>query len=220
MKFKTLLLALCMVAVSSSANATAKNYVRLEGGYAFPTALSGSYNNFNRMTPESSFIAGLSAGRDANEYVALELSYNYFNRFDFDKQVKSAVGVFEKTRTSFSANTIMSNIKLTPCHKYKVRPFITAGVGISFNEMDDYVRAGSVNPGKTVTSAAYNAGTGLDFELGDSLNVSLAYKYFHLGKFNSNPLLYDLGTNQVNGYGAAETKLKVHSVILGLSYKF
>lgn len=129
-----------------------------------------------------------------------------------------------------SSTSIMANIFVEPLalagYQSPVRPFLTGGVGVAFNRMDDWTRTNpAVIPvrrtfeGATSTEFAWTVGAGLSAALGEMFGSSLpvmadlTYRYVDLGNVSG-------GAAGVTG-GAPATEpfnynLSNHVVTVGL----
>lgn len=190
-------------------------YAQLEGGAAFPTYSSSvAVPNGSNFTPPSHLdsyatsrgtqgLIAFYAGRRWDmplqyfSHASLGLRYQYLFQRDIGETI-SQYSHPDFTNYNYSwkvsANTLTADTKLNFAERYRFSPYITGGIGISFNEAQSYSETAlppvtaRFTPGfqnHTQTEFAYHAGAGLDYQLKDQWLVSLGYLYEQLGVFSS-----------------------------------
>jgi len=157
----------------------------------------------------ASAIYGLVFGYHFVDFFRADIHYQYRPSYSYEKKQENTGEVSDKIRNfdlenqailfsgylQASGITCLGSLQL--CGMV-IDPFITGGVGISYNTVSSFYSESLDFPGETFsmmvskqTSAfSWQAGIGLDFRLCCSV-ISLGYRYFYGGEFKSNNYLID-----------------------------
>ena len=178
-------------------------YVTLLGGVGFlnDADITDSTIEDFKVTSEfdTGYLFGLALGYK-HDTQRLEGEFSY-QKNDFDKWSSFADSV--DTTGDTSAFTFLFNYYFDIPTKYPIKPFLTAGVGVSRIEINDLgfpeVIGGEIDESDTVF--AYQFGFGASWAMSRSLDLELKYRYF--------------GT-QDPSFDTIDAEYSSHNVILGL----
>lgn len=186
-------------------------------------------------------VLGVAAGASFMPGVRGDLSLNYFTSRGVDgtwiaTDPAGVAGPHANQETDVSAWTVMANLFVEPLMlagvQSPVQPFLTGGLGVSFNTMDDWTRtqAGAPRPvrtfeGATETNFAWSVGGGVSASLAElfgtqtPIMLDLSYRYIDLGNVQG-------GSAPLPGNGAGvpiepfNFDMTNHVVSLGLRIPF
>lgn len=101
--------------------------------------------------------------------------------------------------------------------------YIAGGIGAAFNKSEDNVVSGGTNPyyqpGKTKDNFAWSIGIGGVYNINESLDADLQYRYYDAGKVVSQNV--GVKSDGSSKYGEASSfHAGGHVITLGLKYKF
>lgn len=210
--------ALVLVATQAHANELAKKYyLKVEAGGSFPTEMSDN-EHYEGKKANNGAVFGLGVGYNFNKYLSADASFNHFPYHKFDKTVSSGSEVKQK----FSSSTLMFNMVVNIPTPYCITPFFNAGAGFAHNNAGDYTSVLVVEiPGKTKDSFAWNVGAGANIKVNEWLTPYLAYKFFDLGKIQTQSYGVDLfPPKDVNGIIPITSHIRTHTAMLGMKYNF
>ncbi len=213
-----LISALVLAATQAHANEHAKKYfLKVEAGGSFPTEMT-SYEHYEDNKPKNGAVFGFGAGFHINKYLSADASFNHFPYHKFDK----ILSVGERATQKFSSSTLMFNMTGNIVIHHCITPFINAGFGFAHNNAGDYRFQGGEHPEKTKDSFAWNIGAGASFKINQWFTPYITYKFFNLGKMQTES--YTIDQNDpllpVNGTRAIKSHIKTHTAMLGLMYNF
>lgn len=131
---------------------------------------------------------------------------------DFTGHIPTLSDPNDPITTSVSSVTALFNLYYDLGDWGGFVPYVGAGVGASFNKMDDVLSTDSPNTqfGDDETSLAWSVSAGMAYRLTDSLSFDLGYRYIHLGDAHSQSIDDALGTNpilEINDMAAHEIKM-------------
>jgi len=218
-----LISALVLAATQAHANEQAKKYyLKVEAGGSFPTELT-DFEFYENNRPKNGAVFGFGAGYNINRYLSADASFNHFPYHKFDKTLNSGGRRIQTIRSS----SLMFNMIFNVPTPYYINPFFNAGAGFAHNNAGDYVQPmlGGYDPGKVKDSFAWNVGAGGSFKINEWFSPYITYKYFDLGKIQSQPYFVDLAeTNplipNLKAAPAIKSRLRTHTTMLGLMYNF
>lgn len=178
-------------------------YATLLGGAAFLTDADVTDSALEGVVLSSEFDTGYMFGvalgyKYASQRLEGEFSYqeNDFDTFSYLGESTSATG-------DMSAFTFLFNFYFDIPTKYALKPFLTAGIGVSKIDANDLafpeVFEGSVSSDDTVF--AYQFGLGLSWAMNQNLDLELKYRFF--------------GTEDPS-FDTTSFEYQSHNVILGL----
>lgn len=133
------------------------------------------------------------------------------------------------TNADMRTQNLMANVYYDFRNSSSFTPYVSAGVGASFNKLNVSERDSSAvsgNASDKKTDFAWSLGLGVNYEINKNLDLDLAYRYMDLGKVDTTVAYawagqYTGGT-LFNGATVSdyEAKLKTHDFTVGLRYKF
>lgn len=195
---KVFLTSLLAVFAATSANAAMvfNPYVGVRGGYDIRTNVTtdAPINN-----PDDSYADGWLVGGT--------IGTTFFDSDDFAARIEAEyiyTSIGEVYKTADVANhTALLNLVGDIKTGLSVTPYITAGIGYSWTFL-------STNGTDTDDSnLAWQVGAGLTYEITDSFNVDLGYRYLNNTTFTT-----------PESDGSIEFEVESHQVYLGLRYAF
>ena len=206
-------------------------YVSGSVGYSDPTSKAFDDGTNGPGTPKSSIDSDtryrIAIGRQILPSLKVELEYSTA-RYNTDAARTSGTGVRAPDTIGIDANLDVDLLSLNLAYEFhnesKFTPFLKGGVGSTFYDIDGDLFVSSFG-GSTFGGAlpasfpysgdgsefAYFIGAGVDFELSDSLDITLEYRYSDLGEVATD---YDSAGDRI------QTDLKTNDVQLGLRYSF
>ncbi len=205
-------------AMESANSSNQKKYVLIDLGVAYPSKLSNDYGN---QKPKSSFYYGIGIGSNFNRFLKIDVTLSQMDKFKFSKPVMNVLtdGVATPVAQDFTSTLLMLNGSVN--YKYgKMSPYLTAGLGVSYNQAKKWVTSQVVFDGANYLRFAWDLGLGVDYKINKITSVNLGYKYFSLGKAQTAAS----ATNVTNGQRSADvpfsTNLKAQVISVGLKYSF
>jgi opacity protein-like surface antigen len=230
-------------------------YAGVEGGYSMSAEANVRQlydfeqgGNVNLLVPEnttfnrdieSSSVYGLFLGYQFNPNLALQLTYDHRNQFNWSVPVDSSTLFPEDPMELYVLHgiriqTFFVDLKLAPsvCWNGFV-PYVKAGIGASRNRVDylqDIDIPRKENPvtfdtridGDTLTKFAWNAGAGVDYYFNRQLAINVAYRFVDSNRLQTGTHEVDL----VNPGPQADTNrfqsghLFFHEVLANVTYHF
>lgn len=217
---KTLLIlsTLVLAATQAQANEHAKKYyLKVEAGGSFPTKMT-SYEHYENKRPNNGAVFGFGAGYRINKHLAVDASFNHFPYHKFHKILSDSTLRTQK----FSSSTLMFNMVVNIPTSYSITPFFNAGAGFAHSIAGDYMEPTARHPGKTKDSFAWNAGAGANFKVHDSFSPYIGYKFFDLGKIQTESYFINQLDPALAAHGTppVKSRIKTHTAMLGLMYNF
>ena len=223
---------LLMAGVSLPTQAeTSDWYVSGRIGYSDPTSKAFDDGTNGPGTPKSSIDSdtrySVAIGRQILPSLKVELEYSTAS-YDTDTARTSGTGIRVPDTIGIDANLDVDLLSLNIAYEFinesKITPFLKAGVGSTFYDIDADLFVSSFG-GNTFGGAlpasfpysgdgsefTYFIGAGMDLELSDSLDLTLEYRYSDLGEVATD---YDSAGDRI------QTDLKTNDVQLGLRYSF
>ncbi len=199
---------------------TAGTYLRIELGAARSSADDASWlppgypadpQVFFDLDLDSAAVGSIAIGHDYGNGWRAEAALNLFGSADFSGPwtytVPATPGPHADVEGAVSSVALFANGYYDFAMAGKATPFLTAGLGVSRNRMDDWTR---INPdagrtrrsfeGDTDTSFAWTVGAGVAWDVGPVLGsapakLELTLRYFDLGSVSG-------GTTPLPGSGA------------------
>lgn len=153
-------------------------YVGAKAGYSDPVKLDFSPGDIKNF--DSSAVYGGMIGYRFNKWFRSDIELNYRSKSNADRDLVSGSSV-ESHSTKISSTLLMVNgyLMLPQMH---AQPFLTAGIGLASNSMQDYrVDGYSIWPGKRKNSFAYQAGGGLTFSH-ENIDVDGTIQFINRGE--------------------------------------
>lgn len=186
------------------------HYFRLEAGVAISNTDTGSWASPGgedhqwAFEDDKSFYGGLAVGRNLMPGVRGDISFSANLGQDYDgchipRGAKSPRDCGRAT-VSTSADTylVMANIFIEPLQLLghqsgAIRPFLTAAIGVAWNDMGSWTRENPLAPqpvrvfeGDTSTEFAWAIGGGASIDLssvlGRAATLDLTYRYVNAGE--------------------------------------
>ena len=216
-------------------------YAQFNGGVGFLKSGSGAFGNNSQG---STGVYGIEGGYKFDDYTRFSLGLDYYSEHSFSVPGdENTAGTSDLNGTSvpYSVSTT-NNFKISSWvamvngyydfkNETNFMPYLTLGLGASFNKAKSTYNTTSISNGSTVynintnlaqketTNFAYKAGIGVRYSLNKLFDFDLRYQFVDLGKFTTSS-----GSTVVDGVTeqAAEqtVKLKSQEISLGIAYKF
>jgi opacity protein-like surface antigen len=221
---KLLSVVLCTTALASfSAQAKENNnyYIQLNGGLASGLAPKGDIAD-KKMG--RSGLVGAEAGYQYNENLRASVSLDYLTGFSFkenfaaDNTDPDATAAAQNNNYKVKSLVSMLNLYYDIMEIKGFTPYVTVGAGIARNKTTltnavygDEGTATTLVKG-TRTNFAYKAGFGTKYSITQAISLDARYQFMNLGKIKTNP------AGQVED--TLKGKLRAHTVVVGVSYKF
>ena len=194
----------------------------------------GAYGDFGRFP-----LAEVAVGRQFLPWLRADLSLAYRFQMTYDGNanfIPPTVGANQPVSADANSISGMANVfidinGLLPEKKlWRFQPYVGGGVGISYNRIDRMTFLFPENTGKhkiSITPAgdrkdfAFMLAVGTGIILTEHLSLDIAYRYFDLGRVETDPGLMYMDTRPagiaVNGI---ESRLRTHGPAVGLRYQF
>lgn len=193
---------------SSIPNFLKNFYAGLEGGYSFGNYTNLKPTNVSACTPTmqcwdnptqsfnanlgNSPVYGAKVGYQFNSLVAMDLSYDVRNGFDWSKIFPADPANFPDARKrsigSIRNQTLMANLYLTPNLRWStLDPYVNGGIGWGWNRTGDLTSTDLNNgqvciiTGNKTTSFTWNVGAGANIILNKHVFLDAGYRYMDLG---------------------------------------
>ena len=187
-----------------SGSVTYGPYVRLDYGQARPQLDDGQWHSPGPADPvilfdvnsENATFASVGVGFDWLNGFKGDLSYSKFGSVDVEG-IHTTAGDHADMTTTASTTALMATAYYSPLEQQgnnsRVQPYLSAGVGVARNTMDDWTRTNLTKTrkqrtfeGATTSSAAWSVGLGVAMELKRDrgktpMIVEMGYRYFDLG---------------------------------------
>lgn len=218
---KSLVLA-ATILLSSNAHAN-DNYILLDLGGAFVSELD--MENYGGQLPKSSLYYSIGIGSRVNNYFLVDVTINRMEDAKFSKPVTlrtlstPPAGSNLHVAQSFTSTMLMFN-GTAAYDVGKLSPYVTLGLGTTYNQAKDYVVAGNfVVKGADQLKFAWDIGFGGDYKINDTITTNIGYRYFDLSNATtSTTLTNSAGTSVFTP--AVTTKLEVHVISAGVKFLF
>lgn len=220
-------------------------YLRVEGGGAWLAEDRGHWHGPGPGDPRitfniddvGAFIGTAAIGATLYNGVRGDISLSYLSEMDIDANwISPLPGPHANIYADVSSWLIMANLFVEPLalagYESPIKPFVTGGIGVAFNEMDDWTRINpfAVGPavrtfdGNTETEFAWSLGGGVSAEVGDwfgtgsPVEIDLTYRYTDAGeaKGGTTPVS-DNGNPPLEAFNYDNT---FHAVSIGVRIPF
>ncbi|NRA73461.1 MAG: porin family protein [Rickettsiales bacterium] len=163
--------------------------------------------------PETSFSGSIAAGYDFHKNISGEV-LGRFSKLKWSHTSSANDSTSQKTKFY----SLFANIYLKHSLTKLLTPYLTFGPGYTFNKSKT-LTVTSVgilnplsNPGKDISSFAWNIGFGSMLKINNNFSADIAYRYMHLGKVGFKA--------SGSGIPAQNKKINAHDISIGLIYKF
>lgn len=201
-------------------------YVKFDAGVSSPkySIKHEDYYLNNNFSPKSFFGAGV--GYSFSENISSDMVFTIRNRNTLKNYSSDAEDTRDITQ-SFYSKTLMLNTNYTFAPGNTFRPYLSAGLGVSYNTSGNY-RAETLvkldnsttietSPRSSKLRFAHSFGAGIKTKISDKSSIDFFYRYINLGKSSSVSI-----TDETNGGTEFVTpgSLKSHDFGLSLTYKF
>ena len=217
-KFSLFISSAIIISAFAANAGSGKHYFKLELGAA--KAMKFDKANYGNNRPKTNGVGALSYGHNFNKHVASEVGITQFSEFKVSGS-RSSTSRFEQ---KIDASAFMLNAILNAPNYNGFTPYATFGMGMAYVAADDYsTRTASgtagVQSGKSKINPAFNAGAGVKYDLTNDLTASLVYKFNYLGDSSTSRVI--TASNGGTAVGApVRAKIKTHSLLMGVAYKF
>lgn len=187
---------------------------------------------------EASWFLGVGVGYKFNEWFRADITGEYRGPSDFYGLDSLNVGdppnaVINEYRTEKSEWTFLANAYWDITTWHSITPFIGAGVGASYNRIDDLTDTNLLDPSGGAFCPVSNgcAGSngewqfawalhaGLAFAVTPNMTIELAYRFLHLGDGKSGNIIGSDGTDNYDN-PLEFNDLSSHDVKVGMRYTF
>ena len=145
---------------------------------------------------DNSGMVGALIGYNINEYVGLNLNYDYRNNFSWEVSAtypNIGLANLDYYAKKIQIQTLFANIELFPQVSWgDIRPYIKGGFGLAANKV---FNVKTLNPDIPVTylevhghrsiNFAWNVGLGVDYKITSRLYFNLGYRFVDTGVLRS-----------------------------------
>lgn len=194
-------------------------YLKVKSGIVQPTVMNG---NTGLNNGSAAYTGGLSIGRIINDFISFDLEYIYRAKSKAEYYVPGSRQ--DSTTWSVSSQTAMLNISVNLMKDSRIKPYFRAGVGISANKGSTYYKpltdAQYFYPGKTNNSAAWQIGTGINFDTNDIFSYEIEYMFVNRGKVKTQPYSYSSTDPSMTSIPPIKGYMRDNTLTIGLKYKF
>lgn len=189
-----------------------KLYIKTENGLLIPKKLgSPDYRNKPNKAP----LFGIAIGTHIIKDLTMELALHHHAH-----SIKESIKDTHYSQ-KIASTSVFINANYDLANTENLVPYITLGIGMNHSNAGTYKAVGRINgirPSHAKVYHAYNIGMGIKKRFNNNCELSLAYKYFNLGKAT---------TSTIGIAGAAGTistpvvaKLNNHAILIGATYHF
>jgi opacity protein-like surface antigen len=226
----TILLAATSLCAINAANAVEKGKFYASGSYGVGFADKFDYKDEDGVLavkkPSNANVFGLAVGYGVTDNIRAELSYNGFYGMKYkytqtDEYEEQEIVQYNYNQ-KVSANALFISAYYDINKFDKIKPYVAAGVGVA------NVKSGNINilakqedkedindvyaEGINKKQFAWQLGTGVNYVVNDKIDLNLVnYRYSNLGK----------AVTKADGEDPElKTKLAVHSISTGITFKF
>jgi opacity protein-like surface antigen len=183
---------------------------------------------------EPSWFLGLGAGYKFNEWFRADITGEYRGPSDFfGLDTINGGTTINEYRTEKSEWTFLANAYWDITTWHSITPFIGAGVGASYNRIDDLTDTNLIAPGGGAYCPVSNGcaasngewqfawalHAGLAFAMTPNMTIEVAYRYLHLGDAESGEIYGSGGANDYDN-PLKFNDLSSHDVKVGMRYTF
>ena len=205
------------------------NFITLKGGLLQPTKLDGQ---FPLDAPSPTYTGGIAIGRKFMNQLGVELEYMHTAKRKFS----SITGIENSTPPSaiysntwnIKSDSVMVNFSADLINEGNVVPYIKAGAGMSRNKSSDNIFMNDSGAstlyntygGKTNTSFAWQGGAGLNVSLNSRFEVQVEYMFSNRGTAKTVAGYTTASIAAITPAPAISSKLKDHTMTIGLKIKF
>lgn len=231
-KYKILLVATSLGAINA-ANAVEKGKFYASGSYGVGFTYKFDYKDEDGVLavkkPSNANVFGAAIGYGVSDNIRAELSYNGFYGMKYEHLYKDSEDLKGEINATYTQKVTANALFVSAYYDInkfgQIKPYVGAGIGIANVKSGDMFEAISREPnqvnqeGKSKFQFACRLGTGVNYIVNDKIDLNLVnYRYSNLGKAHLKEYIddKDAGANIV----AAKTKLAVHSVSTGITFKF
>jgi opacity protein-like surface antigen len=182
---------------------------------------------------EASWFLGLGAGYKFNDYIRADITGEYRGPSDFYGLDRiGPITTINEYRTEKTEWTFLANVYWDITTWHSITPFIGAGVGASYNRIDDLTDTNVASPGGgpfcPVSNGcadsngdwqfAWALHAGLAFAVTPNMSLELAYRYLHLGDGESGEITG--ASSNVFDNRLKFNDLSSHDIKVGVRYTF
>jgi opacity protein-like surface antigen len=188
-------------------------YGRIDLGYAMPTSLGGT--SYGKKRPSNSLAYGGGLGWTFNKNVRADLNLAHYNKFKYSHTVRN-----KKVKQDFDNTALMLNgyFDVAQSSFANAIPYITAGLGGSYNHAKDYVMEGvGTSKGASSLQFAWNVGAGLAFKI-ERVHLDIGYRYNDFGRANTSKTATARG--RLYEVSPVKARLKAHTISAGFRFNF
>lgn len=221
---KTALNLIALIIVSTGISVAQENRLNVRvstGAY--------SVDQFGYDFSDDNISCSLEVGTKVSELVSMSLTYrNSRLRHSYMTAVISNVsGPYPGTEAygdiEINSETLMLDMKYEPFDDWKISPFVIAGIGITYHDIEDIYMVGPSDSRELRSDDniefSYEVGVGLTCDISKNLSIDVTYIFQDAGNAN-------FGETVVTSTGVKAEfdpiKLNMQSQIIsvGLSYRF
>lgn len=189
--------------ITSTVSATEGMYISANIGAAIPSDSELTDPSSPGLTPDLGYKSGLAVtaalGYDLGNDTRFEGEISY-QKNDFDTIFSS--GVTRNVTGDANALSLLLNGYYDFATGNALIPYVTAGLGVTNIETNDFTSTGSVN---NDTAFAYQIGFGTTYTLSEEMAIDLRYRY--------------LASNNLT-FGSTEVEYASHNIYLGVKVNF
>jgi opacity protein-like surface antigen len=202
------------------------NFAVIEGTYNFNIKkLKFANTNYTTRKVHNGGSFGLGLGMHANENVSVDATFSYVLPAKTKLTLAGGTNNYLESTVKTDSYRLMFNGRYTMHDVISsgVSPFVTAGIGGSYNhtKADASAVYNSANKADSASGSksennfqfAYQVGAGLTVKASDDVNVDLAYRFSDNGKMKNIKLANDRAV-------FSGRNLQSHQVLLGLRVAF
>lgn len=194
----------------------------------------GAYGDFGRFP-----LAEVAVGRRFLPWLRADLSLAYRFHMQYEGNanfIPLTVGANQPVSADANSISGMANVffdinGLLPQKKlWRFQPYAGGGVGISYNRIDRMTflfpeNTGrhkiSITPSGARKDLAFMLAVGTGILLTEHLSLDIAYRYFDLGRVETDPGLMYMDTRPAGiAINSIESRLRTHGLAIGLRYQF
>lgn len=198
-----------------------KDYIRADAVLAIPTQ---KVAGFHSEKPSHDIGASIGLGRIFTDRIRGDITAT-FNQYLYSTGPGSQKGQEHNHLTSLSFMTngyfhLTKDKKLT-VHVTKISPYLMAGIGMTFNKLDDWsdeVPGSHRHLGDTSQNFAWQVGIGVLFNIGNNIDADLMYKYVDLGRTKTKNRQSDNMGTDWETTNVQSKYLRVHEISIGIFF--
>ncbi len=151
-------------------------YVSIGGGLDFPEDQEETVGGTDvDIDVDSGFVADLAVGTNVGENIRAELAFAYRSA-DLDEATTG--GNRAEADGDVTNIAVMLNGYYDVPFEWFVRPYVGAGIGVAFADVDEVTVGGVTTSGDDSTEFAFQGIVGLAYPVWDGLTLTVDYRYF------------------------------------------